>query len=42
MRGRGYDGIAMDDNGSKELVALKDRKYSLLLFFYCLINKSIW
>jgi len=35
MRGQGYDRAAKDDNGSKELVALTNRKYISLVFYYC-------
>ena len=28
-------GVAMDDNGSKELLDLKIRKYNALVVFYC-------
>jgi len=36
MRGQGYDGAAMDDNDSNELVDLRNRKYiSLVYYYYC-------
>jgi len=35
MREPGYFRAAKDDNGSKKVVNLKNRKYISLLFYYC-------
>jgi len=35
MREQGYFRAAKDDNGSKKVVDLKNRKYISLLFYYC-------
>ena len=37
MRVQGYDRAAKDDNGSEELVALTNRKYISLVFYYCFL-----
>ena len=35
MRGQGYYRAAKDDNKSRKMVDLKNRKYISLVFYYC-------
>jgi len=44
MRVQGYDRAAKDDNGSKELVDLRNRNTFILYFIMVLINvfMSVW